>query len=82
MFLPRMGVTGFGAIGRIHIAADFDLDHLQGGPELRLEEQIENVALDFGRIVREQFGGRSGAQGAYALKYPSLAIIRDMDLHL
>ena len=63
-------VRGFATLGRVGIAPDLNLEHLQGGPVMRLEQVVEDLAaLRLGIVDQQPGSGAAAAGGADAIEH-------------
>jgi hypothetical protein len=70
-------VGALGAVGRLGVAADLDLQDLQRRAELRLEEDVEQLAALRLLVVDEQPAG--GAAAGEAAEAPEPARARERE---
>ena len=70
-----MHMARFGAVGRVHIRANFHLENLHTCAVVRLEKVVQNLAAIGLRIVDQQSGIPSAAADcSYAIKDPAFAL--------
>ena len=72
---PFMHVARFGAVGRVHVRANFHLENLHTRAVVRLEKVVQNLAPIRLRVVDQQPGIPSAAADcAHAVKDPAFAL--------
>ena len=69
--LARPRMARLGALGRVDVAADFHLQMMQRGAEVRLEEEVEHLAALRLGIVEQQPRAGPRAQAADAFEGPA-----------
>jgi hypothetical protein len=68
----------------LHVAADLNLDEVQRGARVRLEEEVEDLRARLGRLVKEEARRRPGGESAVPVLRVerALAVEREIDERL